>query len=386
MTTTTSQAGPSVEAAPRAAAARLYFLDHLRGVIILLVIVLHTAMTYMAYGPEWWYVIEPQQSLLYTALVVLLDVANMQILFFIAGFFAYSSLQKRGPRAFVRQKLVRIGLPWVVGVVFLAPLVTYLIPLTRGPAMGYLQFWAGPFWGPYYQQSVYWFLGILLLLFVVLAAFYRAEPSLRTLPREPRTPDALFFVKFLAFMTLWHYISSLAVGPDAWMNSARLFVFQPARLLLYAGYFVLGIMADRRGWFRPGGWLPQLDFWLPAAVISAIAYLGFKFYGPDAPGLLPSLIESILFNLYCLAGLMALTALFYRYANRPSPVWNSLSRNAFAIYYLHPIILYPAAYLALGLDLSIAIEPLLLMLLTALVCWGLGALVLTRLPVLRDIF
>jgi len=36
---------------------RLYFLDNLRAFVVLLVIVLHGSMTYMAYAPEWWYVL-----------------------------------------------------------------------------------------------------------------------------------------------------------------------------------------------------------------------------------------------------------------------------------------------------------------------------------------
>ena len=53
--TQTTVANPATATAPRSAAAiRLYFLDHVRAVIILLVILLHAAMTYMAYPPPWW--------------------------------------------------------------------------------------------------------------------------------------------------------------------------------------------------------------------------------------------------------------------------------------------------------------------------------------------
>src|SRR5690606_24277751 len=86
---------------------RLHFLDHLRAITILLVIVLHASMTYMAYPPAWWYVIEPKNSQVFTMLVLGLDVPIMQILFFIAGFFAFPSLERHGASRFFRQKLVR---------------------------------------------------------------------------------------------------------------------------------------------------------------------------------------------------------------------------------------------------------------------------------------
>jgi hypothetical protein len=342
-------------------------------------------MTYMAFPPEWWYVIEPENSFTLTLLVMALDVANMQILFFIAGFFAYGSLEKAGPGQFMRQKLVRIGLPWVVGVVFLAPLVTYLIPLTRGFAAPYLEFWTGDFWGPFYQQSVYWFLGVLLLLFAILTAFYSGTPSLRNIPRAAQTPSARLFVTFWALTSLWFFVVTLVLPADTWSNALKVIVYQPARLLLYAGYFALGILADRRGWLRAGGFQPDLGWWGPATAIAALGYLGLRIVGSEW-GLFFLVAQAALFNAFCLAGLMAGLAFFRQFANQPAPVWNSLSRNAYAIYYVHPLILYPAAYLALSIQAPIFVEVAALTLVAVAVSWALGALVLTRWPVLRRVF
>jgi len=370
---------------PRAAATRLHFLDHLRAVIILLVILLHASMTYMAYPPEWWYVIEPRNSLALTGLVLLLDVPNMQILFFIAGFFAYESLEKYGPARFLRQKALRLGLPWLVGVVFLAPLVTYLIPYSRGIAPPYLQFWTVDFWVTYYQQSVYWFLGMLLLLFAVLAAFYHGEPSLQAIPRRAQMPDGKFLAKFWAFMTLWYVVAGAVVPPDTWLNALRVIVYQPARLGLYVGYFILGLIADRRGWFRAGGYQPDLEFWGPAAFMSAAGYVGLRLSGIEG-GVALLAVEAMLFNALCLSALMAGVALFQTRVNRPTRVWASLDRNAYAIYYLHPLVLYPATYLALSVGAPILVEVVVLTAFTALASWALGALFLTRLPGLRRVF
>ena len=42
--------------------SRFYFLDNLRALVIVLVVVLHGSMTYMAYAPPWWYVLDSQGS------------------------------------------------------------------------------------------------------------------------------------------------------------------------------------------------------------------------------------------------------------------------------------------------------------------------------------
>ncbi len=121
-------------------------------------------------------------------------------------------------------------------------------------------------------------------------------------------------------------------------------------------------------------------------MMAAIMYLGSRLAWPGSTGLLPLAVQAALFNAFCLTALVAATALFQRFVNRPTRWWSSLARNAYAIYYVHPLILYPAAYVVVSLPMSIYLEAALLMLLTALAAWGFSGLVLTRWPVLRDVF
>jgi hypothetical protein len=90
---------------------RLTFLDNLRAFVVVLVVVLHGSMCYMAFAPEWWYVVDPQTSLFFTIVVLLIDVPIMLILFFISGFFALPSLVKRGRDKFLRDKFIVSAYP-----------------------------------------------------------------------------------------------------------------------------------------------------------------------------------------------------------------------------------------------------------------------------------
>jgi hypothetical protein len=130
---------------------RVYYLDNLRVVAVLAVLVLHTSMCYMVGAPPFWYVVDPDVNLVFTVIVLVLDVPIMSAMFLVAGYFALPSLRRRGLGGFVREKLTRLGVPWVFGVVVLAPAVTYLSYVSRGIQTPYLQFWANDFWGPLYQ-------------------------------------------------------------------------------------------------------------------------------------------------------------------------------------------------------------------------------------------
>ena len=101
--------------------SREHGLDNLRVFVIILVVVLHASLSYMAFAPQWWYVLDPKRSLFFTGLVLLIDVPIMLIMFFLAGYFAYPSLARRGAAAFLKDKAIRIGIPWVFGSMVLAP-------------------------------------------------------------------------------------------------------------------------------------------------------------------------------------------------------------------------------------------------------------------------
>jgi glucan biosynthesis protein C len=365
---------------------RLVFLDNLRATVIALVVVLHASITYMAYAPDWWYVLDRRRSLLFTAIVLLVDVPIMPALFFIAGYFALPSFRRRGPRNFIREKAIRLGLPWVIGVVFLAPLTTYMTYVSRDVPTGYLKFWTTDFWGPMFQQSVYWFLGILFVAFLLVAWMWGTQPEeVRTSEPRPERPGVPVFVAVVAVTAAWAIAAASSFGLDDWQRLGWLFVIQPARLAFYAGYFLLGIYAERHAWFGAAGYRPEPGPWGLGSLFAGFSYLVFRLDGyPATWGRRAE--AAIFFATFCLAAIMAGIALFQRLADGGNGGWRSLSSNAYGIYYVHPLILYPLAYLIRGLAAPAFVKATILIVVTLAASLAVSALVLRRLPGLRRIF
>ena len=115
---------------------RLYFLDNLKTCIVVLMVVFHAAMSYMAYAPEWWYVLDGDSSLVGTVFVLWADIFIMPVMFFVAGYFALPSLARHGRIGFWRKKGVHIILPWLVGALVCAPYIAYLTIASR-PSNGF---------------------------------------------------------------------------------------------------------------------------------------------------------------------------------------------------------------------------------------------------------
>lgn len=361
-------------------------LDNLRVLIIFLVVLLHASLSYMTYAPEWWYVLDPGRSLFFTGLVLLIDVPIMLIMFFLAGYFTYSSLAKRGARVFLRDKLVRIGIPWVFGSLVLAPPTAYMIYFSRKIPISLWTFWGTDFWGKAFQQSVYWYLGVLLLFFALTALVFATNRKFAGWDQTVTRPSWRLFVGFILGMTATSLLLNLTHPLDQWSHIYVL-VFQPARVPLYIGYFVLGIFAHQRGWFTDQGYSPTLARWLPLCLTSGLIYLGWRLTLPPAvQTLLSKAITTLLFNLFCFTSLTASVALFRVHAGGETPFWRSQARNSYGIYYLHPLVLYPLALVFVPLPLSIYLKAAAITLLAYLASWGLSAAVLTRLPGLRRMF
>jgi len=114
------------------AQTRLAYLDNLRFLVIILVITMHSAVTYSGFG-SWYYVEGAPEKLNVFEMVIFgflqsfLQAWFMGILFFISAFFAAKSLSKYGSLKFFKERLFRLGLPLLIYMLFIDPSISYFI-------------------------------------------------------------------------------------------------------------------------------------------------------------------------------------------------------------------------------------------------------------------
>src|SRR6266480_4552883 len=173
---TTSQLPDAVATTPprQAAAApqgnRLLFVDNLRILLISMVLVVHLDDTYGAIGS--WYYHDPGNNLLTG---ILLSIPNaigmasgMGFFFLLAGYFTPGPYDRKGSRSFLRDRLVRLGIPVLIYGLLLDPLVVYIASGLHG------NYWS--FYANYLPQvrgvtGPAWFIALLLLFSLVYAAW-----------------------------------------------------------------------------------------------------------------------------------------------------------------------------------------------------------------------
>src|SRR5579872_944641 len=69
------------------------------------------------------------------------DVFFMSLMFFISGLFVYQSLHKHGTLGFIRDRFLRLGVPFLFAVVFLMPIAYYPSWQLTGQSTGFLNFY-----------------------------------------------------------------------------------------------------------------------------------------------------------------------------------------------------------------------------------------------------
>ncbi len=360
---------------------RLDGLDALRVVVVFCVIALHAAMTYMAYVPQWWYVIDPRNSLFFTILVVFLDSFPMTTLFFLSGYFSPPSLAKRTRGAFISDKLRHIGIPWVLGVLLVAPFFAAATMKAYLPLPSAAEFMRTEFFGRFYQQGHYWYLGILLFFQIVYAL--AVEPG-KALPKnlKPGAPGPARLISILALSMACFFLSVRYVKPvDDWLNVGYVLYFQPARIVGYVLIFALGVYGCRRRWFTPGGWTPSLVLWGTLAAVSSCAMLYWKFAMAPALGATANAIcNAVLYNLVAFSIPLFLSSLFMRVQGSLLKLGRRFGPTSYGTYWLHQIVLMPALYVMLNLGLPIGLKWAVGIVATITICQVLTNRVLKKIP------
>ncbi|MFC1976037.1 acyltransferase family protein, partial [Chloroflexota bacterium] len=111
---------------------RIYFLDNLRTIIILLVVLYHAGGVYSFIFASFWIVADPATSDLVGILNVVLDICVMPTIFFISGYLIPMSLKNKAGWTFLKSRFRRLMIPWIIAVLTLIPLYKVIFLYSRG--------------------------------------------------------------------------------------------------------------------------------------------------------------------------------------------------------------------------------------------------------------
>ena len=375
-------------------------IDYLRTTLTLMVLAHHSCLAYTT-----WAFFDKQDSFRSNAPVVDVtrwaffdyaenfnDVFFMSLMFFISGLFVYPALKKHGTFRFIRDRLLRLGVPFAFALVVLMPIAYYASWQLSVNNQGFLDFYKRLAARGFYPGPP-WFIWVLLYFDVILALL--AWPLQHWIPKAGRLMTRLRDRTFLTFAVVFvlgaaAYLPLLSrYGFGAWAGFP--FIIQISRIALYSLWFAFGFLVGVPGFAegllaRDGGLARRWPYWIARCFLAynALCLIPQWSVVHRLSPLGQGAVWALLWVLSCVASCFGFLALF-RGVEMKSQAWmNSLTRCAYGMYLVHYIYVLWLQRLVLDRPIHPSIKFLIVFLATTLLSWATVQAAL-KIPKVRDV-
>src|SRR5512136_521938 len=197
-----SRPAVTAEAVQMKAATRLLFVDNIRVFLTILVILHHTMIIYAGTG-SWGLYMEGRQDTLTSVIGSWFTAVNqayfMSLFLLISAYFVPGSYDRKGTSHFLKDRLIRLGIPLIIYSWIISPLTWVVI---TGVTQGQIR----PWWTylPGVSDAVIgagplWFVEVLLiftLVYMLWRRLFRPNPPVPPVETESRFPGNLAIVLF----------------------------------------------------------------------------------------------------------------------------------------------------------------------------------------------
>lgn len=315
--------------------SRVWFVDNLRVLLISLVILHHIACIYSGL-PAWYYTEPPTSGAVGLGLSVFLLLNQawfMGAFFLLSGLFTPASYDRKGPRAFLRDRLIRLGIPLLVFYFVLNPIL--YLGTDHG---GYLNtIGSGPLW----------FVLALLVLDTSYVAFRHVTRSRNRSLRPLSFRGVIAFVVVLAVLT---YALRIVIPMGF---TVQVIDFPTADYLpQYVSFFVVGTVAYRRGWLQTTS-ARMGKAGLGLAVVATLVFLPLAVSGGNwaGHGTVSSLFYALWDSSFAVGLVLGLLTFFRRRFNSQGSLRRHLSGHVFTVYVIHAFVVTAAGHALSVLEL-----------------------------------
>lgn len=324
---------------------RFHAFDALRASMMLLGVALHSATAYSTFPDVWW-LKDPRTSHWLDAFLLFLHSFRLPAFFVMSGFFAALLIGRRGWQGFLENRVARLGLPFLLGMLFLYPILKlssvfayFLVRDTDpwGRTAGWL---AEGRLERAIEPMHLWFLEILMWLCLAAAPLapgltrWLSRPWFRTLVSSRWAP---LFWALITFLTLLPMEFGILDTPHNFAPQFRI-------IGAYAVFFTFGwglyCHRDALPLLRNAGWTHialalAFTFFTLGAIDRQVANRAVR----DWPAFFATCAGTALSAWFMTFGLIGL---FLRHCSNPSPRFRYLSDSSYWLYLVHPPVLIAA--------------------------------------------
>jgi hypothetical protein len=334
--------------------SRLFFIDHMRVFLTILVVLHHVAMVYGGIQP--FYYLETPASLLAFLMPMIFVLLNqgwfMGAFFLLAGYFTPGSYDRKGIGSFLKDRLIRLGIPMLFFYFVLSPLsgIGYFLMGSDLSSVPWQAFWEA--YPDLAGLGPLWFVA-LLLIFSFGYAGWRLLMKNRESAQQSKAsfPGYLKIGLFVLALALVTYLVRIYIPIGKSILDFPTLAYLPQ----YLSFFVIGAFASHRDWFRslPGrkgvvGFIVAMVATLTLFALGFISFLkaidtGVAQIPPFGFGTWQSAVYALWDSVFSVGMSLAALTFFRRFFNKESRIGSFLAQQSYAVYIIHiPIVVFIA--------------------------------------------
>lgn len=331
---------------------RLYYVDWLRVFVIATLIPYHAALTYTGLGDIYIKkAITGNKVIPFIWVTMPLDNFFMTLLFFLSGIGTYYSFKYRKKDDYMKERVKKLLIPFLLGTVFLCPLQAYSKALYEGFTGNYFQFQKEFFSSKIVDYLGYAHLWFLLYLFVFSFLCY---PLLKRLmhnkTRYKKLLDFISTKKNIYIPIIWIIIVETLLRP--FFPGMQILIMDWANVIVYSSVYIFGFVyvSDNRLQDRLDRMMKQA---MIIVIICLIALFGVYHYWIIEGGnsIVVTFLWAFLKGVYECFMIIMLLGLGRKYFNRESKVLRYLNKASFTYYVFHLLPVTYFTYITINTDL-----------------------------------
>lgn len=309
---------------------RKYYIDNLRFFCILLLFPFHTAMIYNNWGEAFY--IHGESNLPASLFMASVYPWWMTLLFVIAGMSSYYALSFRSAKEFVGERVKKLLIPLLVGLITIVPIQTYIADVFHNGYDGNIFEHYAIYFTRFTDLTGYdggftpghlWFM---LYLFVISIALLPIMKRYATGTWKCNFDKMNYVSLFLLFIVVLVCTPILDIGKSV----------GEALACFAIGFFIFSSDEIQEKL--------QKNVWTSGVL--AIAFLIIRLF-MSARGNDYGIIYDIEQRMYLWSGILFLIGLGKRFFNNTNKIMSYLSKAAFPLYYFHQTILVVIGYYVL---------------------------------------
>ncbi|MFX1327394.1 MAG: acyltransferase family protein [Promethearchaeota archaeon] len=377
---------------------RLLYLDKLRIFLTILVILHHAAIAYG--GSGGWAVREAASDSISPIIFTLFNAINqsffMSAFFLLAGYFTPRSYEEKGSLKFLKDRLIRLGIPLILLILIIRPINFYILlnfAVDSTENWSFLEVLQYQYTNFSLNFGHLWFL-LVLLIFAGVYVIFRVYTD-RYFPQKSihlfrdKFPPSRVIILSIGLLSFLNFLIRLFFPVDEWY-----FFVQFAHIIHYTFSFYCGILAYRGDWFsrissshaRKWGIISLIMIILAPIILLLGGALENGNYDVFKGGFTWQALTYTIWESILLIGIpIWLIYMFRERATHHERVIKALGANVYTVYIIHQPILIAFNVAFLSIAIPTVLKFILVSLITVSLCFILSHFFFRKIPYAKHV-